>query len=179
MEAAKSTRYEIDVAKKALSGTQSICDSNIGLLKNYKESLEKLETRSESSSTRDVFEADIKLIDAHINMVKGHKRHAKRFEDMVTKHQANLEERLWDEGPSWLWESMGKTWERINRLTGQKSLLQPQLKLFKGPYLSKLSKTYVSRLKKMFMKVQEAYNKDDAGATCLAQTEKCIRTRHS
>jgi 2-polyprenyl-6-methoxyphenol hydroxylase-like FAD-dependent oxidoreductase len=146
-------RYELDVAKKALSGTQSICDSNIGLLENYKESLEKLQTRSESSSTRDVFEADIGLIDAHINMVKGHKRAAKRFEDMVTKNlkEVLLDEGpawLWDQGPGWLWASMNKTWERIDRLTGQKSLLEPQLKALQGAILKEIKQDIRKQIEK-------------------------------
>lgn len=153
-----NARYEIDVAQKALSGTQGICDSNIGLLKNYKESLEKLGPRSGESSTRAVFDADIKLIDAYIKVVEGHKRDAAKFEKLVSAHQAILPDRLWDEGPSWLWESMGLTWERINRLTNQTSLLQPQLKALQAAIVKQYKKD-VEQIKQDVRKqiVKDAY----------------------
>jgi len=122
-----NSRYEI-VAQKALNGTQSICDSNIGLLTNYKESLEELEAQSKSSSITKTFATDIKLIDTLIQILESSRRTAKIFEDLVKDRTAGIATPpMWFAGPSDLWNRMGRTWDIIQKLTGQKSLLKPQL----------------------------------------------------
>jgi hypothetical protein len=122
------TRYELAVAEKALSGTQNICQNNIGMLTNYKERMEELSRQVQGRSTTNAFTHDIKMAGMLIKILESHDRTARTYEAMVKDKTGDIPTPpMWDLGPKQLWQRMARTWKLIQKLTDQKHLLEPQL----------------------------------------------------
>jgi 2-polyprenyl-6-methoxyphenol hydroxylase-like FAD-dependent oxidoreductase len=113
-----NTRYEKHVSEKALDGTKTICENNIGLLESYRERLQQLAAQSQSNSAKEIFATDIKTCGVLIEVLEMQRDAAKRYSTSWEP---------WNQGPGMLWERMETVWGIIQKLTGQKQLLEPQL----------------------------------------------------
>jgi hypothetical protein len=113
-----NARYEKHVCEKALDGTMSICSNLIGLLASYRARLGTLREQTTDVRLRKLYEIDIgtseRLTKALTSAIDTAKTYIENWEP-------------WSEGPGRLWRFLEETWEIIEALTKQKSLLQPQL----------------------------------------------------
>jgi hypothetical protein len=117
-----NVRYEKHVCEKALDGTVSICGNNISLLKSYCTGLERLMAQTTTVGLIKALETDWKTCNILITALTSAKKIAKIYKTSWEP---------WNDKPRKLWHILERTWEIIERLTKQTSLLDPQLEALK------------------------------------------------
>lgn len=113
-----NARYEKHVCEKALDGTMSICSNHISLLEIYRTKLGTVRDQTTNDRMRKAFESDMYICDT---LIKALNSAIETAEIYKTGWEP------WIKGPGKLWHLLEKTWEIIERLTKQTSLLEPQL----------------------------------------------------
>ena len=108
--------YEQHVSQKALEGTISICENNIGLLRTYHARLASLAPQTQDAILMRVFEADVNLCEKLIDAFKAYKALAEIYHEHKT---------AWNNGPDAMWNDLAELWELVDYLTEQKEILEP------------------------------------------------------
>lgn len=119
-------RYEVHVSEKALSGTVTVCDNNIGLLKSYRAYVQRYAAAS-GSSLRKAFDSDIAYVDKLIKKLEKYRDAATAYTKLYKNEKEALKGKWVDEGPAKLWAKLAKTWDEIHEITKLSPLLEPQL----------------------------------------------------
>jgi hypothetical protein len=117
-----NTRYEKHVCEKALDGTMSICSNHISLLQIYRTKLGTVRDQTTNATMRNVFESDMHSCNILIAALES---------AIETAEIYRTGWEPWIDGPGKLWHLLEETWDILERLTKQTSLLEPQLEALK------------------------------------------------